>query len=155
MSAMNGSNSQLNSGLGSGGSGSNAGQQNAGGSQGNSMSSGNQLPQTPNVIMTRKCLQDLVKQVDPNEQLDEDVEDLLLGYAEEYFEQMVEGACAIAAHRKGSAVEVKDLQTHLERNSGIWLPGFGSEEAKPFKRAPVTDAHKQRMAFIKKTLKKY
>lgn len=116
---------------------------------------GNQPPQAPNAIMTRKCLQDLVKQVDPNEQLDEDVEDLLLGYADEFFEKIVEGACTVAAHRKASAVEVKDLQTYLERNSGVWVPGFGSEEPKAYKRAPVTEAHKQRMALIKKQLKKY
>lgn len=161
MTSMNGPNSQLNA---------------AGGSSGASMSQhssinsvsmvnpgpgssggqpANQLPQTPNVIITRKCLQDLVKQVDPNEQLDEDVEDLLLGYADEFFEQIVEGACAIASHRKASAVEVKDLQTYLERNSSIWVPGFGSEEPKAYKRAPVTEAHKQRMALIKKQLKKY
>lgn len=115
----------------------------------------NQPPQASNVILTRKCLQDLVKHVDPNEQLDEDVEDLLLGYADEFFEQIIEGACAIASHRKASTVEVKDLQTYLERNTGVWLPGFGSEEPKTYKRAPVTEAHKQRMALIKKQLKKY
>jgi len=114
-----------------------------------------QQPQAPNTIISRKCLQDLVKQVDPNEQLDDDVEDLLLGYADEFFEQIVEGACTIAAHRKGAAVDVKDLQTYLERNPGIWVPGFGSEEPKGYKRAPVTEAHKQRMALIKKQLKKY
>ncbi|CAL8087370.1 unnamed protein product [Orchesella dallaii] len=114
-----------------------------------------QHPQAPNVILTRKCLQDLVKQVDPNEQLDEDVEDLLLGYADEFFEQIIEGACAVAAHRKASAVEVRDLQTYLERSSNIWVPGFGSDETKAYKRAPVTEAHKQRMALIKKQLKKY
>ncbi len=165
MSSINGSNSQINS---SGPSSSGMSQHssmnsmsmgpNVGGGSSNSMQGGppvNQQPQTPNVILTKKCLQDLVKQVDPNEQLDEDVEDLLLGYADEFFEQIIEGACAVASHRKASAVEVKDLQTYLERNSGVWVPGFGSEEPKAFKRAPVTEAHKQRMALIKKQLKKY
>ncbi|ODM92758.1 Transcription initiation factor TFIID subunit 12 [Orchesella cincta] len=154
MASMNGPNSQVNSTTG-GGSSSTSSQMNnssAGGSSGGNQA---QQPQAPNVILTRKCLQDLVKQVDPNEQLDEDVEDLLLGYADEFFEQIIEGACAVAAHRKASAVEVRDLQTYLERSSNIWVPGFGSDETKAYKRAPVTEAHKQRMALIKKQLKKY
>jgi len=106
-------------------------------------------------VLSRKSLQELVKQVDPNEQLDEDVEELLLSYADEYMEQIMEGACVLAAHRKSNNVEVKDVQTHLERSSNVWIPGFGSDELKPYKRAPVTEAHKQRMALIKKTLKKY
>lgn len=136
-----------------------------------------------------------MKQVDPNEQLDEDVEDLMLNYAEEYMESLVEGACVLASHRKGATVDVKDVQTHLgkkgisiisnllilsshllllrimkkdsqfnedylfsmitERSCNVWIPGFGTDELKPYKRAPVTEAHKQRMALIKKTLKKY
>ncbi len=42
-----------------------------------------------------------------------------------------------------------------ERSCNVWMPGFGTDELKPYKRAPVTDAHKQRMALIKKTIKKY
>jgi len=106
-------------------------------------------------VLTRKSLQELVKQVDPNEQLDEDVEDLLLLYADEYMEGMMEGACTLASHRRSNLVEIKDVQTHLERSCNVWIPGFGSDELKPYKRAPVTEAHKQRMALIKKTLKKY
>jgi len=106
-------------------------------------------------ILTRKQLQELVKQVDPNEQLDEDVEDLLLSYADDFMQDLIEGACTLAAHRKSNAVECRDVQTHLERSSNTWLPGFGTDELRPYKRAPVTEAHKQRMALIKKTLKKY
>ncbi len=54
-----------------------------------------------------------MKQVDLNEQLDEDVEDLLLSYADEYMEGVMEGACILASHRKSNLVEIKDVQTHL------------------------------------------
>lgn len=30
-----------------------------------------------------------------------------------------------------------------ERNWNMWIPGFGSDDLKPYKKAPVTDAHKQ------------
>lgn len=37
----------------------------------------------------------------------------------------------------------------------MWIPGFGTDELRPYKRSSVTEAHKQRMALIRKTLKKY
>ena len=43
----------------------------------------------------------------------------------------------------------------IERQWNMWIPGFGTDELRPYKRAPVTEAHKQRMALIRKTLKKY
>jgi len=106
-------------------------------------------------ILTRKQLQDLVKQVDPNEQLDEEVEEVLLSYGDDYMQDIIEGACILAAHRKAKTVDTKDAQTSLERVSNVWLPGFGTDELRPYKRAPVVEAHKQRLALIKKTLKKY
>ena len=30
-----------------------------------------------------------------------------------------------------------------ERNWNMWIPGFGSEELKPYKKAATTEAHKQ------------
>jgi transcription initiation factor TFIID subunit 12 len=37
----------------------------------------------------------------------------------------------------------------------MWIPGFGTDELRPYKRAAVTEAHKQRLALIRKALKKY
>lgn len=42
-----------------------------------------------------------------------------------------------------------------ERQWNMWIPGFGNDELRPYKRAAVTEAHKQRMALIRKTIKKY
>lgn len=42
-----------------------------------------------------------------------------------------------------------------ERNWHMWLPGFGTDELRPYKRAPTTEAHKQRLALIRKAIKKY
>ena len=30
-----------------------------------------------------------------------------------------------------------------ERNWNMWIPGFGAEELKPYKKATTTEAHKQ------------
>ncbi|KDR22629.1 transcription initiation factor TFIID subunit 12 [Zootermopsis nevadensis] len=106
-------------------------------------------------ILTRSRLQDLVREVDPTEQLDEDVEELLLQLADDFVESTVGAACLLAKHRRASTVEVKDVQLHLERNWNMWIPGFGTDELRPYKRAAVTEAHKQRLALIRKALKKY
>ena len=66
-----------------------------------------------NQVLDKKRLQELVKEVDTNEQLDEDVEDLLLRIADDFIEQTVSNACALARHRKANAIDVKDVKLVL------------------------------------------
>lgn len=106
-------------------------------------------------LLTKPRLQDLVREIDPTEQLDDEVEELLLQIADDFVENTVNAACQFAKHRKVSKVEVKDVQLYLERNWNMWIPGFGTDEVKPYKRAAVTEAHKQRLALIRKAIKKY
>uniref|UniRef100_A0A1B6D8L7 Transcription initiation factor TFIID subunit 12 n=1 Tax=Clastoptera arizonana TaxID=38151 RepID=A0A1B6D8L7_9HEMI len=106
-------------------------------------------------VLTKSRLQELVREVDPTEQLDEEVEDILLQLADDFVETTVNSACLLAKHRKASTIEVKDVQLHLERNWNMWIPGFGTDELRPYKRSSVTEAHKQRLALIRKALKKY
>ncbi|GAA6103046.1 hypothetical protein Q7C36_006605 [Tachysurus vachellii] len=105
-------------------------------------------------VLSKKKLQDLVREIDPNEQLDEDVEEMLLQVADDFIESVVTAACQLARHRKSNTLEVKDVQLHLERQWNMWIPGFGSDEIRPYKKACTTEAHKQRMALIRKTTKK-
>lgn len=72
---------------------------------------------------------------------------------------LVTGACLLARHRGSKTVETKDIQLTLEKNYNMQIPGFRSlpliEEFKNvYKKSPATEAHKQRMALIKKTVKK-
>ena len=116
-------------------------------------------------VLDKKRLQELVKEVDPNEQLDEDVEELLLHIADDFIEQTVTASCALAKHRRAPAVEVRDVQLVLEKNWNMWIPavggatvgssGDGQETLRPFKKSATSEAHKARMALIRKTLKKY
>ncbi|XP_058824786.1 transcription initiation factor TFIID subunit 12 [Topomyia yanbarensis] len=106
-------------------------------------------------VLTKPRLQELVREIDPTEQLDEEVEELLLQIADDFVENTVNAACLLAKHRKVSKVEVRDVQLHLERNWNMWIPGFGTDELRPYKRATVTEAHKQRLALIRKAIKKY
>lgn len=108
-----------------------------------------------NQVLSRSRLQDLVKEVDPNEQLDEEVEELLLMIADDFIESTVNASCQLAKHRQASTLDVMDVQMHLERQWNMWIPGFGTDELRPYKRAPVTEAHKQRVALIRKQMKKF
>lgn len=63
--------------------------------------------------MTKERLRELVKEVDPNEQLEEDVEDLMLQISDDFVEEVVRAACIFAKHRKSNIVEVKDVQIYL------------------------------------------
>ncbi|KAF5892281.1 transcription initiation factor TFIID subunit 12, partial [Clarias magur] len=94
-------------------------------------------------VLSKKKLHDLVREIDPNEQLDEDVEEMLLQVADDFIESVVTAACQLARHRKSNTLEVKDVQLHLERQWNMWIPGFGSDEIRPYKKACTTEAHKQ------------
>ena len=106
-------------------------------------------------ILTKPRLQELVREIDPTEQLDEDVEEILLQIADDFVENTVNASCLFAKHRKVNKVEIKDVQLYLEHNWNMWIPGFGTDELRPYKRAAVTEAHKQRLALIRKAIKKY
>merc|ERR1712154_701185 len=137
------------------------------GSSGSSGTLGVLPPQSQ--VLDKKRLQELVKEVDPNEQLDEDVEDLLLHIADDFIEQTVTASCSLAKHRRAPAVEVKDVQLVLEKKWNMWIPAVGAvssgssavggsgeqDPIKPFKRSATSEAHKARMALIRKTLRKY
>ena len=110
----------------------------------------------PVVILDKNRLQELVQEVDPNEQLEEEVEDILLTMADDFIESLVSTSAMFAKHRKSSTLDVKDVQLALEKNWKIWIPGFGSDDQhRHHKKSFATEAHKQRMALIKKTLKKF
>uniref|UniRef100_A0A2C9JVR7 Transcription initiation factor TFIID subunit 12 n=1 Tax=Biomphalaria glabrata TaxID=6526 RepID=A0A2C9JVR7_BIOGL len=106
-------------------------------------------------VLDKARLRDLVKEVDPLEQMDDDVEDVLLQVADDFIENIVSASCQLARHRRSNTLEAKDVQLCLDRGWNMQVPGFGSEELRPYKKSITTEAHKQRMALIRKTLKKY
>lgn len=124
----------------------------------------------PVVVLDRQRLQELVKEVDPDEQLEEEVEDILLNVADDFIDSLVSSACMISKHRQSGALEVRDVQLALEKNWNMWVPGFGidglvgvftgaalgpnASACRLPKKCITTEAHKQRMALIRKSLKK-
>ncbi|KAF5289568.1 hypothetical protein FQA39_LY15015 [Lamprigera yunnana] len=106
-------------------------------------------------ILTRSRLNDMVKDIDPTLVLEDDVEEALLMYTDDFITHTIDAAAKIAKHRHVNTIEVKDVQLFLTRSCGIWAPGFGTDEMRPYKRNATSESHKQRLALIRKALKKY
>lgn len=124
-------------------------------------------------VLPKTRLADLVRDTDPNLNLEDEVEELILTYVDEFVDRVIKGAWLIAKHRQVTTIEVKDVQQFLsknlftyvvyyhsyvflyliDRNYNIWSPGFGTDELKPYKRNLTTESHKQRLALIRKALK--
>lgn len=102
-------------------------------------------------ILGKRSLQELLQTIDPNERLDPDVEDVLLDFADHFVETVTQFACELAKHRKSDTLEAKDVLLNLERNWQITIPGFGGDEYKAYKRPMVIDAHKQRLAMVRRS----
>ena len=74
-----------------------------------------QPAKNPVVILDKARLQELVHEIDPNEQLDEDVEEMLLYIADDFIESLVSTSAMIAKHRKSSTLDVKMYKLLLKR----------------------------------------
>ncbi|KAE9608643.1 hypothetical protein Lal_00020884 [Lupinus albus] len=108
--------------------------------------------ESSNSILSKRSIHELVHQVDPAEKLDPEVADVLVDIAESFFESITRSGCSLAKHRKSTTLEAKDILLHLEKNWNMTLPGFGGDEIKGYRRQPVSDIHKERLAAIKKSI---
>ncbi|XP_062207520.1 transcription initiation factor TFIID subunit 12-like isoform X2 [Phragmites australis] len=108
--------------------------------------------ETGNRLLTKRSIQELVAQIDPNEKLDPEVEDVLIDIAEDFVESVATFACSLAKHRKSNTLEAKDVLLHAEKSWNITLPGFSGDEIKLYKKQHVNDIHRERLALIKKSV---
>lgn len=112
----------------------------------------------PVVVLNKQRLQELINEIDPCEQLDEEAEEVILQMADDFIESIVTSSCQIAKHRGSKSLEVRDVQLVLEKNFNMNIPGFGNTLSglnRLKSHSSTTEAHKQRMALIRKTLKKF
>ncbi|XP_062226651.1 transcription initiation factor TFIID subunit 12-like [Phragmites australis] len=110
------------------------------------------VSETGNRLLTKRSIQELVAQIDPNERLDPEVEDVLIDIAEDFVESVATFSCSLAKHRKSNTLEAKDVLLHAEKSWNITLPGFSGDEIKLYKKPHVNDIHRERLALIKKSM---
>ncbi|KAG5518132.1 hypothetical protein PMAC_003318 [Pneumocystis sp. 'macacae'] len=98
-----------------------------------------------NRILSKRKLQELVKQINPDERLDPD---LLLEVADEFVESVVSFACRLAKYRKSDTLDVKDVQLHLERNWNIRIPGYANDEIRSVRKSAPCQTYQQKQNAI-------
>ncbi|XXQ30608.1 Transcription initiation factor TFIID subunit 12 [Plasmodiophora brassicae] len=84
-------------------------------------------------VLSVDKLRELVRNVDPNERLDPEVENVLLQIADEFVDNVATFSCAIARHRKSSTLDAKDVQLYLDHSWNIRVPGYTSTLTPPMR----------------------
>lgn len=114
--------------------------------------------QEPTDILSKQKLQELMRQVAPNDRLGPEVQELMQDIAEDFVESVTTFSCLLAKLRKSDCLDAKDVALHLERNWNIHVPGYSSMIAvtaptplSSLKR-PLPEGHKQRLTLVKKTM---
>ncbi|VDO22385.1 unnamed protein product [Brugia timori] len=104
-------------------------------------------------------LDDLIRQIDPTSILDDPVKTMLIEFVDDFVNQVIERSCKLARHRGSDALEATDVDFILRRyyNYPTLLksePQAKSDSVENIEKSAEMMAHNQRMALIKKTLKK-
>lgn len=58
---------------------------------------------------------DLIRDIDPNIHMEDEVEEILLSYVDEFVDRVLNGASIIAKHRHVNNIEVKDVQQFISK----------------------------------------
>ncbi|KAF8545501.1 transcription initiation factor TFIID subunit A-domain-containing protein [Trichophaea hybrida] len=124
---------------------------------------GNQILGTPAIIkqpafefdeggmglLSKRKLEELVKQIDPDEKLDPDVEESILELVDEFIDTIATTACKMARLRGSDTLDIKDIQIILERNWNIRIPGYSADEIRTVRKFnPAQGYHHKMNALI-------
>ncbi|OON16748.1 transcription initiation factor TFIID subunit A, partial [Opisthorchis viverrini] len=104
-------------------------------------------------VFTPASLTQLISDLDPQLQLDSEAYEVLVNLANEFIVSVASKAQKLASHRGSSNVDAKDIHFCLERDWDISIPGNLSED-RPLRQNSVVEAHRQRLALIKKQIRK-
>jgi transcription initiation factor TFIID subunit 12 len=89
-------------------------------------------------VLSKRKLDELVRQitgsVSPEDGLSPEVEEAVLALTDNFVDNVVQKACALAKLRQGQTLEVKDIQMVLERNYGIRIPGYSLDELRTVRK---------------------
>ncbi|VDN17830.1 unnamed protein product [Gongylonema pulchrum] len=134
-----------------------------------------QQPRSSTKLLDKEAIDALVKAVDPMEAVEDDVSDVLVQLIEEFVDDLIQYSARLTKNspkieakdvqftlqRKykmnSPKIEAKDVQFTLQRKYKMFLsPNPGSQVGDPnaHAKSPATEAHRQRMALIKKVIQK-
>jgi transcription initiation factor TFIID subunit 12 len=106
-------------------------------------------------VLSKKKLDELVRQVtgvtnagEGNEVLSVEVEEAILDYADTFVDDVVSAACKLAKTRGSAVLEIRDIQTILERNYNIRIPGYASDEIRAVKKFAPAQGWTQKMSAV-------
>lgn len=89
-------------------------------------------------VLSKRKLDELVRQitgsVSPQDGLSPEVEEAVLSLTDNFVDNVIQKACALAKLRAGQTLEVKDIQMVLERNYGIRIPGYSLDELRTVRK---------------------
>ena len=95
-------------------------------------------------VLSKRKLDELVRQVTGSasattsdgsaSELEPDVEEAILTYADDFIDRIVTAACKLAKLRNSQTLDVRDLQMVLERNEGMRVPGYGLDEGRTVRK---------------------
>ncbi|VDN57241.1 unnamed protein product [Dracunculus medinensis] len=123
------------------------------------------INQTSANALERVRLDDLAQQIDPSSVLEDSVKDILLEFVDNFVEELIERSCKVSRHRGSTILEAKDVEfalknyynfPHINRSGGLaaaLLSPVNNSQDIASHNADF-NAHNQRMAMIRKTIKK-
>ncbi|KHN79856.1 Transcription initiation factor TFIID subunit 12 [Toxocara canis] len=122
-------------------------------------SGGLNTPSGNSRILEKDALEAFIKSVDPMETVEEDVSEALIQLVDEFVNDLIDQSARVAKHRNSPKLEGKDVQFVLEKRLHLFATPDSSQfghtvEHNPYAKSPGAEAHRQRMALIKKFIQK-
>lgn len=99
-------------------------------------------------LLSKRKLEELVKQIDPEEKLDPDVEESILELVDEFIDNIATTACKMAKLRGSDILDIKDIQIILERNWNIRIPGYAADDIRTVRKFNPAPGYHQKMAAL-------
>ncbi|KAK6498579.1 Transcription initiation factor TFIID subunit 12 [Arthrobotrys musiformis] len=104
-----------------------------------------ELDEASGGLLSKRKLQELVRQIDPDESLDPEVEESVLELTDDFVDTLLTYACRMAKHRGSDALDIRDVQMILERNWNIRIPGYSMDDIRTVRKFNPTASYQQKL----------
>lgn len=117
------------------------------------------IPDNDGRVLTKRKLTEMINNISVDQgdvkiPIDNDVEDLFLDLADDFVRNIVEFSGRLAKHRKLDRIDIRDVQLNLERNWGLRIPGYATDEIKAARKWQANPEYTEKLNAISKSNKK-